>query len=1307
MGDGGLSGVMLNNIIYQWQGEWGVFLFSKYNEGPWYYTVVGNRWIVGPNSLNANVRGAYGGDAVQFWFGAAYPDAQSEDAGDQLYRADNTINNAFGITVVPTVQLMSYDPSAGVIAPPAQAPIPAGYTLLQSTSLESFLLPIIGARPADRDAVDVRLINNIINHQGNYISSVNDVAGGYPALAVNSRTLVEPVGLHTVQPSGYTVMEEWLHGYAAAVEGAGGTAGIVDATGTVFVLDKYVGASGTSVLAHIGDIGATYTNHATTSGLMALTGNGRLRLASSALLATVLPSGLPVSAEYDLTFDLSVLSLPAGESVGVWVRLDPTVLTGYQLYYDTDAALWTLRVATTGTFTILGTFAQTLTVGQLYPVKLQIRNGAQAFSVNNVLQISGSDNSVTAAGRVGVVAFGTADTNTTGLQIDNLTATDVQVLTDVPSATGTIFVQDTFTGVIGQDALVHTGEIGASYTNHATTTGQFVTTTLNRLRCSSNAALATVLASGLPISTQYDVQIDLVVRSIVASRSYAMWMRLDPTALTGYQIRYDTDSGAFELYAFAAGAFTLLDTYTQVLTAGQTATVRMKARTGAQYVSIDGVARLNALDVSVGVAGRVALAAFVNTADSDTTGIHFDNFLAQDVLSGAITLAGVQANTSIGAVGRTITRPLSGFGGTSAVGSVSAGNAKTVALTGITATTGQGTFGNIRTPGSVSGAVQIGTLGLSRVKALAGLAAAASIGAISVFQVGTVGLAGIGATTAQGSVGHATTRALTSTPATASRGTVIATQGGVSLTGVTGTTGQGLLLTPGSVTLTLDSVFATGLTGFVQGTLRITLDDGTVVTPNFLTIAGVQQQIYAGWSITQAANNTGTMRFGVLSADGSYIPALDAQVVYFENGEQVFGGNVSQVRTGGAGGEGSTAIVSDVTATDFNAIAGRQYFIGVLPIATLKHQLEAIVPYCYGCFLDPAQADGPTIDSAVDYTGWKISDLLNQLSKRTGYVWEIDYFKYLRMYVPGTKVAPFNITTPNSKAVLDVTVEPSRQNFANLVTVYGKNGKKSIASDVPSILANGFWEIVVSDSENDDQASLDHLAAAVLAASLPVLKTVKYNTLETGLQAGMTQQIVLPGRQVNNTYIISEVQRRYLRNYISGFAVTAIEGLVLVNGWREIIKTWGGANAGAPVTIGTTSTGTGTAANVRPVVQLGGNGTEATSSPTAGAWVPCSGGSQVIGQSSVQPSISTVPRGGNDAIITVRGRVLDSGNSVICRLFDVTVAAACPGTSVAITSTTWQTTVFATSLTPGTHYYELQLQTAIPNSDASIVGYLE
>jgi hypothetical protein len=87
--------------------------------------------------------------------------------------------------------------------------------------VKQLVLATAGARPADRDQVEKRLVDEVVQGTGTYANCVapngpgKDCAvhnaGGWPAYATNVRKLTVPTGPDAVQPSGYTKLEEWLH----------------------------------------------------------------------------------------------------------------------------------------------------------------------------------------------------------------------------------------------------------------------------------------------------------------------------------------------------------------------------------------------------------------------------------------------------------------------------------------------------------------------------------------------------------------------------------------------------------------------------------------------------------------------------------------------------------------------------------------------------------------------------------------------------------------------------------------------------------------------------------------------------------------------------------------------------------------------------------------------------------------------------------------------------------------------------------------------------------------------------------------
>lgn len=194
---------IINNVFYDWGHDANSYQWSNFFYGidgaPWYADIVGNKYIGGPGSHPFTPLygvGTYGGGA----------------AGSQLYLSDNALDSS-ATTVNDYINYMGFDPRVGT--PPVSL---SGISVLPSSAVEASVLGWVGARPADRDSVDTRIVAEVAGRTGGMISSQNSV-GGWPVLAVNTTTLAVPATPHAVQASGYTAIEEWLHGLATALEG--------------------------------------------------------------------------------------------------------------------------------------------------------------------------------------------------------------------------------------------------------------------------------------------------------------------------------------------------------------------------------------------------------------------------------------------------------------------------------------------------------------------------------------------------------------------------------------------------------------------------------------------------------------------------------------------------------------------------------------------------------------------------------------------------------------------------------------------------------------------------------------------------------------------------------------------------------------------------------------------------------------------------------------------------------------------------------------------------------------------------------
>jgi hypothetical protein len=192
----------VNNIVYDWgrdqnNYQWASFVYGS-GTGAVRATIVGNKYIAGlpPSPFTPLV-------AVGVW---------SADSGSQVYLDKNEMDEARQ-PIKDYVNYMSWDPRVSTPAVPT-----SGMTVMDPATIESFVLANAGARPADRDVVDARIVDDVKHRTGTVISSQTQV-GGWPSLAVNTRSLTVPANPHNPTQSGYTALEEWLHGYAAVVEG--------------------------------------------------------------------------------------------------------------------------------------------------------------------------------------------------------------------------------------------------------------------------------------------------------------------------------------------------------------------------------------------------------------------------------------------------------------------------------------------------------------------------------------------------------------------------------------------------------------------------------------------------------------------------------------------------------------------------------------------------------------------------------------------------------------------------------------------------------------------------------------------------------------------------------------------------------------------------------------------------------------------------------------------------------------------------------------------------------------------------------
>jgi len=207
--------VMVNNVIYN-RGDADVTLQSADDKLPTTNSIVGNVFLKGPN---------YGWAIPPIYI---EPDANGRTwaTGSKLYQADNISDEPYsGGSLVTRGNALSFLWSIVTSAPVWNNGLTAKSTA--NNGVLNAVLANAGARPADRDPVDTRIVSQVKNRTGGFVNCVSadgssrcqKNAGGWPSLAQNQRTFAVPSGASSLASSGYTNIETLLHQHAAVVEG--------------------------------------------------------------------------------------------------------------------------------------------------------------------------------------------------------------------------------------------------------------------------------------------------------------------------------------------------------------------------------------------------------------------------------------------------------------------------------------------------------------------------------------------------------------------------------------------------------------------------------------------------------------------------------------------------------------------------------------------------------------------------------------------------------------------------------------------------------------------------------------------------------------------------------------------------------------------------------------------------------------------------------------------------------------------------------------------------------------------------------
>lgn len=387
------------------------------------------------------------------------------------------------------------------------------------------------------------------------------------------------------------------------------------------------------------------------------------------------------------------------------------------------------------------------------------------------------------------------------------------------------FSSDTFTGTENAELTAY----NAAWTRHASY-GNNCEIVSGRLRSSVAVSPSVYYHSGAPASADYSVNADLYFLETDggADGVHGVVGRCSTSANTLYMARYaGASSDRWDLYKAVAGTFTLLGSSAQSIASGTTNNVKLEMIGSAikLFKQGSGTATISVTDTAITAAGKAGFR--IANANNDTTGIHLDNFSADDAAAGGVTLTGISGTGQVGSVTRRVdsTKAVTGVAGAGQVGSVAASISVTRALTGVESTGAAGSTGvSVSATRSLNGVEATGaagtvTTGANVTKAVTGVASTGQVGAVGVTKSGSAVLTGLQATGEVGSVAASltVTRGLTGLESTGEIGNVgLSVSATRSLAGVESTGAVGSVAFAQSGSAILSGVQATGAVGSVS-----------------------------------------------------------------------------------------------------------------------------------------------------------------------------------------------------------------------------------------------------------------------------------------------------------------------------------------------------------------------------------------------------------------------------------------------------------------------------------------------------------
>ena len=206
--------VFVNNLVYD-RGDMDYDGQTEYSRTTT-SSLVSNLFLKGP-SYNRTTRPIYLRTAGTY----------SLVYGSRVYVHDNLADA--GSSISDLVSLTGGDVISGLLQTSSAPVWNSGMTVTANANngVYDHVLKYAGARPADRDSVDRRVVASVRSRTGGIINCVaangssrcNKNAGGWPSYTKNTRQLTLPSNPNSVASNGYTNLENWLHAMDLTLQG--------------------------------------------------------------------------------------------------------------------------------------------------------------------------------------------------------------------------------------------------------------------------------------------------------------------------------------------------------------------------------------------------------------------------------------------------------------------------------------------------------------------------------------------------------------------------------------------------------------------------------------------------------------------------------------------------------------------------------------------------------------------------------------------------------------------------------------------------------------------------------------------------------------------------------------------------------------------------------------------------------------------------------------------------------------------------------------------------------------------------------